>query len=93
MSKLKDFLTDFVKKSKVTIVSLVNTELTNAAKKDVLDETIIDWVKVKLKSSKLNLVLRIVLEKLLLPNVTVITQVIYDLLKTRVRGVTTDYGD
>lgn len=93
MSKLKDFLTDFVKKSKVTIVSLVDSELSNDAKKEVLDETIINWVKVKLKSSKLNLLLRIVLEKLLLPNVAVITQLIYDLLKSRVKGVTSDCVD
>lgn len=63
-------------------------ELTGEQKKQRLDEIIEDYIEVAIDSIKMNVVFKYVLKKLLLANVPVITQVIFDLIKTKIEGIT-----
>lgn len=86
--KFKEFIESFVNEAKAGITELAETELSNENKKMALDHKIIKFLDIAFENLSLNFVLKLVLKKLLLPNVSLITQIIYDLLKEKIKGVT-----
>lgn len=86
--KLKEFITNFVEQAKNKIIELAQTELTNENKKLMLDHYIIDYVEKAINGLTINFVFKIALRKLVLPNVSLITQLIFDLLKAKIEGIT-----
>lgn len=86
--ELKNFILDFVNTTKQNIIELAKTELNNNNKKMVLDQRIIDFLDNTIAGIKINFILKLALKKILLPNVSVITQIIFDLLKARIEGIT-----
>ena len=85
---LKEFIENFAETTKASIVELAQTELSNENKKLVLDHKIIDFLESALEKISINFILKIALRKLLLPNISLITQIIFDLLKERIKGIT-----
>ena len=86
--KLRDFIENFVTVTKTNIIELAQTELSNENKKLVLDHKIISFLDDALEKLKINFILKIALKKLLLPNVSLVTQIMFDLLKERIEGIT-----
>lgn len=86
--QLKNFILNFVNTTKQNIIELAKTELNNNNKKMVLDQRIIDFLDNTIAGVKLNFILKLALKKLLLPNVSIITQIVFDLLKARIEGIT-----
>ena len=86
--KFKNFILNFVNTTKQNIIELAKTELNNNNKKMVLDQRIIDFLDNTIAGIKISFILKIALRKLLLPNVSVITQIIFDLLKAKIEGIT-----
>lgn len=86
--KTKDLINGFVTTTKANIIELAQTELSDSNKKMVLDHKITTYLENALNNLTINFILKIALKKLLLPNVSLITQTIYDLLKAKIEGVT-----
>ena len=86
--KIREFISNFASTAKENIVELAQTELSNENKKLMLDHTIIEYIEKALNGMTVNIFLKFALRKLLLPNVSLITQIIFDLLKAKVEGVT-----
>ena len=86
--EFKNFILNFVNTTKQNIIELAKTELNNNNKKMVLDQRIIEFLENAIAGVKLNFILKLALKQMLLPNVSVITQIIYDLLKARIAGIT-----
>ena len=86
--EFKNFILNFVNTTKQNIIELAKTELNNNNKKMVLDQRIIDFLDNTIAGVKLNFILKLALKKLLLPNVSIITQIIFDLLKAKIEGIT-----
>ena len=86
--ELKNFILNFVNTTKQNIIDLAKTELNNNNKKMVLDQRIIDFLDNTIAGVKVNFILKLALKKLLLPNVSIITQIIFDLLKAKIDGIT-----
>ena len=84
--QFKNFILDFVNTTKTNIIELAKTELSNSNKKMVLDQRIIEFLENAFENLKLNFILKFTLKKLLFPNVSVLTQIIFDLLKERIEG-------
>lgn len=95
--ELKKDLITFVKwviiNAKTKIKELALTELNNDEKKAKLDSYMTDiivhnadyWMP---KNPIVKFVLNYVINKFILPNISGFTQLIYDLLKTKIEGVT-----
>lgn len=86
--ELKTFILDFVNETRKNIIELAKTELSNENKKLMLDQKIIEFLENAIVGIKLNFILKIALRRLLLPNVSIITQKIFDLLKEKIEGIT-----
>ena len=86
--EFKNFILNFVNTTKQNIIELAKTELNNNNKKLILDQRIIEFLENTIAGIKINFILKLALKKLLLPNVSVITQIIYDLLKAKIDGIT-----
>lgn len=86
--KFKEFVECFVNEAKAGIVELAETSLSNENKKLALDHKIIKFLEIALENLSLNFILKFALKKLLVPNVSIITQVIFDLLKEHIKGIT-----
>lgn len=86
--ELKNFILDFVNTTKKNIIGLAQTELSNENKKLMLDQRIIEFLENTIAGIKINFILKLALKRMLLPNVSVITQIIFDLLKARIEGIT-----
>ena len=86
---IKTFIQDFANNTKKYIEKFEEyKELTGEQKKQRLDEIIEDYVEVALDSVNMNVVLKFVFKKVLLANVPVITQIIFDLIAARIKGIT-----
>lgn len=86
--QFKNFILNFVNTTKQNIIELAQTELNNNNKKLILDQRIIEFLENTITGIKINFILKLALKKLLLPNVSIITQIIFDLLKARIEGIT-----
>lgn len=86
---IKTFIQDFANNTKNYIEKFEEyKELTGEQKKARLDEIIEDYVEVALDSVNMNVVLKFVFKKVLLANVPVITQIIFDLIAAKIKGIT-----
>ena len=86
--KLKTFIQDFINVSKAKISDLATKELTNEEKKLKLDEKLIGYTNYVIKCAKLGFIPKFIVNKYILPMIPSITQAIFDLLKTKIEGVT-----
>lgn len=86
--KIKELINGLFYNTKKDIIELAQTELTNKNKKTVLDHKIIEYIENATNSLAENFIFKIVIKKLLLPNVPVITQWVFDLLKAKIEGIT-----
>lgn len=87
-NKLTKFGYAVVTATKRKIKELVVSELSNEDKKKQLDEYIIKMVKNLMDTLGFNFVLRFFVNKFVIPNIDDWTQIIFNLIKTRVKGVT-----
>lgn len=85
--ELREFILDFTNTVKKNITELAQTELNNKNKKMILDSKIMNFLDDALVNINANFLLKFALKKLLLPNVSLITQIIFDLLKERIKGL------
>ena len=85
---LRDFIKNFVTEVNANILQLAQTELSNENKKLTLDHAIFEYVETAINGLSINFILKIALRKLLLPNISTITQIIFDLLKAKIEGIT-----
>jgi len=88
MADFLEFMNGFVNTTKEQITELVDAELKNTEKKAQLDEKITEFAKSTLDKTKLNIFVKLAIKKLVIPHIADITQVIYDLLKAKITGVT-----
>ena len=87
--KFKEFIKTFVDKTKTKIADLETyKELTGPKKKAQLDLTITNWVNAFLSKDKINFVFKLIIKTIILPHIPDITQAIFDLIKTKVEGIT-----
>jgi len=86
--EIKEFIENFAHKTKENIAKLAETKLTGAEKKAKLDEKMTKWAEELLNSAKINIVLKQAVKQFVIKNIPVITQVIFDLLKSRIKGIT-----
>ena len=87
MADFLEFFNGFVNTAKTQITELVNEEIENKEKKAKLDTVIGAFVETTLAKAKLNIFVRLCIKKLVIPHISEITQVIYDLLKAKIAGV------
>lgn len=88
MAKVKEFFTNLVCVTKTKIEDLVTSELDNESKKEALDTYVTNWATEKLKTSALSVITKFIIQKYLIGNVGIITQIIFDLLKTNITNLT-----
>lgn len=88
MNKFKILVNEFTYQVVVFIGKLVKSEVSNFEKKQVLDETITRWLIDELKIVQLNIVAKWFINKFVLPNISEITQFIYDLITIKIVGIT-----
>ena len=87
--KLKEFIQNIVKQSKFYIEKYEEyKDLNGAQKKARVDEVIKDYIEITIDGLNVNFVLRLIVKKLLIENIPVITQCIFDLIKAKVEGIT-----
>ena len=87
--KFKEFIKTFADTTKITIANLETyKELTGETKKAQLDLTITNWVNVFLEGNNLNVIAKWVIKTFVIKNIPAITQAIFDLIKSRVEGIT-----
>ena len=85
----KDFIQGFIETSKLYIKKLENySELNGSDKKKRLDEIILSYCDDALLNSSLNFFFKFLLKKFVVPNISYITQSIFDLIKTNITGIT-----
>lgn len=87
---LKVIIAEIVKFAKLNIADLAKSELGNKEKKDALDRAIKGYLVPLLATARVGFITKFILEKFVLDNVPVFTQAIYDLIKSRIEGVTYD---
>lgn len=85
---LKDFIKNIVMEAETKIITLATSELENTDKKQKLDETILDYVQKYIDAVQVNFIVKMVLKRVIVPLVPTVTQLIYDLLKTKIQGIT-----
>ena len=88
MAKVKEFFTNLVCATKTKIEDLVTSELDNESKKEALDTYVTNWATEKLKTSAFSVITKFIIQKYLIRNVGIITQIIFDLLKANITNLT-----
>lgn len=88
MADFLELLNGVVDTAKEKITELAKEEIENKEKKVKLDEVITAFVENMLTKVKLNFFVKLCIKKLVLPHISEITQVIYDLLKAKITGET-----
>lgn len=84
----KTFLENLITIAEDKIKELVNQELTGKQKKRQLDNTINNYLTYFIDDFGVNFVVKFVVKKWVIPQIPAITQIIYNLIQTRVNGVT-----
>lgn len=86
---IKTFIKDFVQNTKGYIEKYEQyKELSGEDKKKRVDTLIYDYVQAVIDNVGLNFMFRFVLKKILLDNIPTFTQIIFDLLKAKIEGIT-----
>ncbi len=86
--KFKEFIQGFAAVAKTNIIELAQTELNNDNKKMILDSKIINYLDCAFEKLKVNFIVKKFLKTFVFSNVSQITQLIYDLIKMKVDGIT-----
>ncbi len=88
--KLNDFLQNFAEVTK-NLIERYETEYKNLSgegKKARLDDALSGYVQTVIDNIGLNFIFKFVLKKLIIENIPAITQIIFDLIKTKIEGIT-----
>ena len=86
--KFNDFIQSFITVVKTNIIELAQTELSNENKKMVLDNKIINYIDCSFDKLRVNFIIKKIIKTFVISNVSIITQLIYDLIKTKIDGIT-----
>ncbi len=86
--ELKQFIENIVNVAKTKIITLAGTELANEEKKLKLDENILAYVQQYIDIVNVNFFVKFILKKVLIPLIPTLTQIIFDLIKTKIQGIT-----
>ena len=90
MADLTEFIQGLTDTAKNKIIELITAELENTEKKAALDETVTEWAENMLEKLSLNVLVKWFIKKYIIGNISTITQMIYDLLKCKVSGLSTE---
>jgi hypothetical protein len=87
------YLSSVASVAKLSICNLAQTELENAVKKEKLDNYIVKFIKKTMSNYMPSGVVakfcyKYVIKKFVIPNVAEFTQIVYDLLKSKIEKVT-----
>lgn len=88
--KLNDFLQNFAEVTK-NLIERYETEYKNLSgegKKARLDDALSGYAQTVIDNIGLNFIFKFVLKKLIIENIPAITQIIFDLIKTKIEGIT-----
>lgn len=85
MSNINLNISGFVRVVKTKIIHLAKLELNNEEKKERLDEMATEYAKMIIDNLPSNFVIKWALRKAIIENIPAITQVIFDLLKAKVK--------
>lgn len=85
---LKTFFKQLKEYLIVTITDLANKELKDEVKKAQLDKAITEFLISVIAGAKIGWLTKWMIEKLVLPHISELTQFAYDLLKEKIKGVT-----
>ena len=81
-------LKEFVNQTKINIINLTKEKLNNEEKKNKLDTIIEKWLDNLLLGAKLNLITKFLIKNYVIKNIPILTQIVYDLIKSKIDGVT-----
>ena len=81
-------LKEFVNQTKKNIINLTKEKLNNEDKKEKLDTIIEKWLDNLLLGAKLNFVTKFLIKNYVIKNIPILTQIVYDLIKSKIDGVT-----
>lgn len=85
----KGFIQTIVKETKFYIEKYEQfKELNGKQKKARVDEVITDYVENTIDNIGLNFIVKFIIKKILIENIPTITQCIFDLIKSKVEGIT-----
>lgn len=88
MAKIKEFLRDLSCATKTKIEDLVTANIDNNEKKEALDNYVENWATEKLKTCAFSAITKWLIQKYLIGNIGIITQLIFDLLKANIKNLT-----
>lgn len=83
-----NFINGFAAVVQNEIVKLADKNMSNEDKKKQLDVKMFEYVQKVLTTQKLNIFVKLLIKKLIVPCLDDVTQLIYDLLKAKIKGVT-----
>lgn len=87
--KIKEFIQNIAKQSKYYIEKYEDyKDLNGAQKKARVDDIIKEYIENTIDTVGLNFVVRFIIKKLIIENIPTITQIIFDLLSAKVKGIT-----
>lgn len=87
--KIKEFIEEFVLCTKNNIEQYEKIEnFSGKDKKIRLDEIITNFANSTIDKIKMNFVIKMIFKKILIENIPYITQVIFDLIKIKIEGIT-----
>lgn len=87
--KIKEFIKNFVDETKHYIEKYEQyKELSGVQKKARVDDIIKSYIENTIDTIGLNFIVKLIIKKLLIENIPVITQCVFDLIKAKVEGIT-----
>ena len=93
MVSFKEFLIELKETAKNEIKELAKSKLESFEKKEKLDLVVKTLIETTLLKANINMFFKFILKRLILPYVSDLTQLIYDLLKAKINGVTLDFEE
>lgn len=87
--KIKEFIKNIVAESKHYIEKYEQyKDLTGEEKKARVDDILKTYIENTIDTIGLNFIVKLIIKKLLIENIPVITQCVFDLIKAKVEGIT-----
>lgn len=87
--KIKEFIKNFVDETKHYIEKYEQyKELSGVQKKARVDDIIKTYIENTIDTIGLNFIVKLIIKKLLIENIPIITQCVFDLIKAKVEGIT-----
>lgn len=89
MSKFKEFIDGFKQTTQTYIEKYEKIQsLSNQEKKKQLDDIVEQYAETAINKINLNVFSRYIIKKFIINNIPYLTQAIFDLIKTKIEGVT-----